>query len=879
MAKTQDFVTQLLEIRRPEEVVSFIEKLMSEGGKYRFEPVGNRRSNSNDIELSEEPISPLVERITNGIDAVLERTEAEKRGSGPLPSSPRKAAEQWLGVARGHLDGIEQTHLRTLADNVEISFWDSGNDKHPTIVIRDKGVGQHPINLPDTILSLGESNKIGKHYLCGAYGHGGSSTFAWCDYTIIISRRRPEHTEGKTDLLGWTIVRKNANYEDAKTTVYEYLVTEDKKIPTADPDSFDSGTYIAHIGYELDKYAGPVSIVSYRLFQNRLFDPVLPYWLVDNRAKPKFRRAIAGNLRRLHKADDEDAAAKSQIEYRNEYEEDLGEDGKILVRYWVLKVKPRGEGGDEKFYLDSYLEAAKSTRNVAITLNGQRQDFLEKKFIKDATRLSFLTDYLLVQVECENLSLRRKKGIFTATRQKIREGAGRLDLVKRVVTDALKNDEKLRKLEEERAEATLSKMDEKSEREVRGLLDRLITSPQPSMRGGIGASSVEGAGDTTPFQPKDPPTYLEIVNGDTPIEFTPGVPQRLTLEMDGPDDIFDRRKNRATLKVEMSNVPNVKMARGPIKSGRFTIQVTVPSETPLATTGVIKCSLDMDNLPSALKSEEKGFVLIPPPPPFAPIDPPTMLSIAGKKETLLRLRRGRTTSVSIYTNAPDDILTRATAPATFETECSILGATITGRRGPSEGKMQIRIFVPEEIADGATGTVTVRLQIPSGTIEDKRECVIVPPPVKKPPKPRGGGSQQRPEPNYELIQVKKDDDNWVRFGWDESHVGKYEPSDKLYLYVSRDHIKLTEELERRKNVGDSPEQIERTWRRYFAHAAYHLYLHHQKEQAQSANTEQTVAEGSIRPDELLKEEMERVSQTILLLLRSLSDLAASEREG
>lgn len=876
-------VTHLLEIRRPEDIISFVEEIMSSDGKYRFEPVGGRRSNSNDIDLANEPVAPLVERITNGVDAILERTEAEKRNSEPLPDSPRRAVEQWLDVKRGHLDALDQERIRQLADNVEISFWDSGHDKHPTVVIHDKGIGQHPFDLPSTILSLGASNKIGKHYLCGAYGHGGSSTFAWCDYTIIISRRRPNHSDGKPDLIGWTIVRKNPDYEDAKTTIYEYLVTEDKEVPTVQPailekSGFEFGTYIAHIGYELDRYSGPASIVSYRLFQNRLFDPVLPYWLVDNRQEPRFRRALSGNLRRLHKLEEEGSSAKSQVEYQNEYEENLGVDGKMLVRYWVLKVKPRGEGGDEKFYLDSYLEAPKSPHNVAITLNGQRQEFLDKRFIKDATRLSFLADYLLVQVECENLSLRRKKDIFTATRQRIREGAGRLDLIKRVVTDALKNDEKLKKLEEERAEATLSKMDEKSEKEVRGLLDRLITSPQTSIRGGVEAISTEGTGGVTEFQPKDPPTYLEIVNGEDAIEFLPGVAQRLTLETDGPDDIFERRTNRASLTIELSNVPSAKINHGPAKSGRISIQVTVPPNIPLDTNGIIRCSLDMDSLPSPLKAEEKSFIIVPPPPPFTATEPPTLLSIAGKKEFLLHLRRGRKTSIGIYTDAADDILTRIISPGIFESECSVPSSNVVGRRGPSEGRMQIRIFTPETTSDGTVGVLTVRLRLADGkVIEDKRDCVVVPPPEKRPPRPRGGGSQQRPEPNYEIVSVKKDDDNWVKFGWDESYVGKYVPSDKLYLYVSRDSVKLIEDLERRKNASERPEQIERAWRRYFAHVAYHLYLHHKFYQpAEGEQIQSQPSAGESQPEEILKAEMERVSQTVLLLLRSVADLTVSE---
>ena len=42
--------------------------------------------------------------------------------------------------------------------------------------------------MPHTILSLNESNKISKHYLVGAYGQGGSSTFTFSRLSVIACR-------------------------------------------------------------------------------------------------------------------------------------------------------------------------------------------------------------------------------------------------------------------------------------------------------------------------------------------------------------------------------------------------------------------------------------------------------------------------------------------------------------------------------------------------------------------------------------------------------------------------------------------------------------------------------------------------------------------
>jgi hypothetical protein len=96
-----------------------------------------------------------------------------------------------------------------------------------SVIIQDSGIGQHPDDLPKTILGLQESNKIDKQYLIGAFGQGGSSTFAYCPYSLIFSRRHPQCLgEGKQDLIGWTIVRQ-FDQDSWKTFRYEYLVSSD----------------------------------------------------------------------------------------------------------------------------------------------------------------------------------------------------------------------------------------------------------------------------------------------------------------------------------------------------------------------------------------------------------------------------------------------------------------------------------------------------------------------------------------------------------------------------------------------------------------------------------------------------------------------------
>lgn len=66
----------LLTAHKPEQVREVIMKI----GKinYRFEPVGNRKNNLATINIGTDPAAGVTERITNAIDAVLEKEWVEK---------------------------------------------------------------------------------------------------------------------------------------------------------------------------------------------------------------------------------------------------------------------------------------------------------------------------------------------------------------------------------------------------------------------------------------------------------------------------------------------------------------------------------------------------------------------------------------------------------------------------------------------------------------------------------------------------------------------------------------------------------------------------------------------------------------------------------
>src|SRR5207302_38530 len=108
-----------------------------------------------------------------------------------LPNSPRAAAQQWFGrPISGPGEGLFKWPFNEHGYDRKIHavLQNSGISSAPTIDVIDEGIGIAPSAFPSTILSLQSGNKITKWYLIGAFGQGGASTLAFCEYVLIMSR-------------------------------------------------------------------------------------------------------------------------------------------------------------------------------------------------------------------------------------------------------------------------------------------------------------------------------------------------------------------------------------------------------------------------------------------------------------------------------------------------------------------------------------------------------------------------------------------------------------------------------------------------------------------------------------------------------------------
>jgi hypothetical protein len=167
----QNLVQAVLTARTEADVV-LLRKTAMELGIQGEQVIGGGDSNAGPIEAASTPHSALIERATNGIDAVLERL-ARAAGWETLedwpqaPTGPRDAARILLNLPKAGLDDLTDGERRELAENLVVMLDDSGIKERPTVIVEDRGIGQSVEEMPNGLLSLNRSNKLQKPWRPG----------------------------------------------------------------------------------------------------------------------------------------------------------------------------------------------------------------------------------------------------------------------------------------------------------------------------------------------------------------------------------------------------------------------------------------------------------------------------------------------------------------------------------------------------------------------------------------------------------------------------------------------------------------------------------------------------------------------------------------
>jgi len=520
---------------------------------YTWRPVGDNEANYGLINIGSDPGTALIERVTNAIDAVIERAALLRLGTKPedsFPASPRKAVELWLGVPGGRVAHIgEPAKRQPLADNVVVTLLEASHRRRPSVMIRDRGVGLTPKLIPATILSLSGTNKIDKPYLAGAYGQGGSTVLAFSpEGTLLVSRRQPDLLDdGDGDAVAITFAR----YEELdpaknKNGRYSYLVTKNRDIPYVPANllaDFEPGTCVVHFELGIERYSARMTQLTgslWWLLQNSLFDPVLPFWAEDARPsvvgkEERDRRTIAGNYTRL--TDDR----RDRIEHSDSVDVHLDHSSGttvVKVNYWVVRSKEDGGSAQPiDVYVDPY-------QPIAYTYYGQTHGTDERRFTAERLQLPYLAKFLIIQVELDHLLPAARRELLSSTRDRLKRTPFFFDMREQICA-ALAEDNELIRLNDLRKEELLSRHSDKDRERMRRRFAQLMERLRPGVdattggrgeaEGGRGPSGSRSREPFAPLPTQDEPTFIRIANIKRPLPVRLDRQALIRLESDAPD--------------------------------------------------------------------------------------------------------------------------------------------------------------------------------------------------------------------------------------------------------------------------------------------------------------------------------------------------------
>lgn len=576
--------------------------------KLRWEPFGDRLSNISSIGLGTKPGRSLTERLTNGIDAVLEH---RAKTSPATPNSSRLAAEQWFGrPVTGPEDGLFKWKFENDKYDrlIHVVLLNSTVKTAPTLDVMDCGIGIAPINFKNTILSLQEGNKLKKHYLIGAFGQGGAATLSFCQYALIISRNVDDQK-----VIGFTVVRIMKLSDEYKDDAYAYLACQtdsgETTVPAVSLDgplelypqggkyksipSFNRGTVVRHVEYKLPYLFNNLSPSPGNLYQylhNSMFDPLIPFRVVDLRDHENERdELVTGSRNRLmrlvsQKKESDDQAGRVEIRHHRPMEYfalQSGESATTGIEYWVVNhYRKSTKGGKEEIVLrsnsiDSFVDP---NHPIVGTLNGQNQGELTARIFKDLG-LGMTGRHTIVHIDTSNTTPKLRRELFSTNREGFKDG-DILSELEKILRQLLDEDAELKKIEQELTDRLTKRDSEETNKEVQNQITKLLKEAGFQVKA-EGVAPQPGSGDSSSGskKPRNPPvrpdplptlpypnvTKFSIVYPRPSLDVSIGDHETVLVETDA-DSQFDKL-GKVAIRSEPKGLEE--FGKSPLKGGRI----------------------------------------------------------------------------------------------------------------------------------------------------------------------------------------------------------------------------------------------------------------------------------------------------------------------
>jgi hypothetical protein len=404
--------------------------------------VGNNESNASAINSLDNPEKGLVERITNAIDAVIEKKKVDHSVQTTTKTEKivKEAFPKYFDNRTKVLSGQSDRNLEVDAkDQIIVAISNGLKSISPTFDVIDKGTGIRPEDFADTILSLHKGNKIKeeKGYLIGSFGQGGSTSLKFSKATIIVSKFNGN--------FSFTVIKK-FNIVGLKNHAYMFLHQSNKIIELENKtekneiylndfvaNNTTSGTLVRMIDYEIPKafrdkdITKPMGLEDY--FNIELHNVFLPIKLVENRIEYKSNqnaqsRSVYGNKMKLQTWE----YVKKQYSGSIKVNFDKSE---LNIEYYVILPNDETKWGIDSECSSVYKQMNFHEKPIFFIVNGQYINGENFTKLKNSG-LSFLQHRLMVIINLDDFNS-EKYNYFTSDRNRINKSDKANDLIDEVV--------------------------------------------------------------------------------------------------------------------------------------------------------------------------------------------------------------------------------------------------------------------------------------------------------------------------------------------------------------------------------------------------------------------------------------------------------------
>lgn len=547
--------------------------LLQENKRWKY--LGNMPNNQSVVHVQQStPAAALVEKFTNGLDALLLR-HCRANGIDPrgpqAPPSMTEAIQKFFGSVpelTGEAATSDDKVVRQFAET-NLVLYATGSKARPSLSLYDAGEGQLAGDFPDTFCSLVYGSQNGSYkgavpFVQGRFNMGGTGVLPFCSdkykLQLIVSRVPPDVTKSDQHEWAYTLF---AFFPSKSDPSWKYLVGPDQNILTAGTKPLAlvpktgakagevcaprerevaSGTLI-----KMYDFKAPRSNVCGELFkklQEYLLRPALPLRIIECRAEYKanvmgvtvWDRLGAWGSDKLEKGFEDGASISIKL--------DTGE----VIPAEVRVFKHVKGASDEEDQPQTGLRAL---------INGQSHAKRDAAFFRTkAVDKEHIAGSMLVTLDCSALGQDSRNALFMANRETFREDPLLIDLFKKLQKELYMHeglDALNRKRYEEKVKDAVD-----DEQGISALEELLSTDPNLAelfgsmVSGKLAAkTSQTGSGGKVPGEPEpfeglDFPTFFHRKDKTTVanVVIHKGSVGRVSFLTDVKNSYFTRRKNR-----------------------------------------------------------------------------------------------------------------------------------------------------------------------------------------------------------------------------------------------------------------------------------------------------------------------------------------------